>query len=121
MLDRCQPQSREKGSGIPFFGKKGSRTLFPRVYDVLQDCHVGKERIALKDVADTSGLRPQIDTRGAVEQRPSAGGNPALVWRHQAGDALKRQCLAGSGGANERDDWRFARPLRVECEVAESL
>ena len=64
--------------------------------DVLLDRHVWKQRVLLKQVADLSLLRRQVDLFVAVEQHAPVQFNMTLIRPHDACDAPQRHALAAA-------------------------
>ena len=64
------------------------RTGMRACADVLLDRHVGKQRVLLKQVADFSLLRRQVDLLFAVEQDAPVQFNVTLIGPYDARNAL---------------------------------
>ena len=72
-----------------------------RIGDVLRHGHVWPDRIGLKDHADGTFVRRNVNALTEGEDGLAADGNPASIRPLQAGDAAKRCRFAASAGAQE--------------------
>src|SRR6202030_632162 len=79
-------------SSVPF----EPRQLMRGEGEVLPQCHMRKQRVVLEYIAAGALLRPQIHARSGVEQNAVVEQDSALVGRHETGDGIERQSLAGA-------------------------
>jgi len=66
--------------------------------DILKDCHVREKGRFLKDVTDAASMNGQVDSISLIEIGHSADPNDPRIGFHPAGDRLKCQTLARTGG-----------------------
>src|SRR5262245_59210176 len=82
---------------------------------------MGKQRVALKDVAEAALLRGQVDPCARVEEHAVTHHDATGIGREEAREALERQRLAGSRRPKERGDTVARRPCHVERETRHVL
>ena len=87
--------------------------------DVLLDRHVWKQRVLLKQVADLSLLRRQVDFLFAVEQNAPVQLDMALIRPHDACDAPQRHALAAAGGTEQRHHFPLSGEMHVQVKITE--
>ena len=97
----------------------GFRTGVRACADVLLDRHVWKQRVLLKQAADFSLLRRQIDFLFAVEQDAPVQFNMPLIRSHDARDAPQRHALAAAGGAEQRHHFPLSGEVHFQVKISE--
>ena len=80
-----------------------------------------KEQVVLKDVAEPSPLRRQIDAAFAVEQRRAVDDDPAAFRTADSRQRVDEARLPGARAPEETDDRCFGSKRDVEPELAQSL
>ena len=80
-----------------------------------------EEGVTLEDIAQTAPLGRHVDPGIAVEEHLAADDDAPVVRPDEPGEALKRQGLAGPGGAEERHDLVAPVPVDLEGERGQSL
>ena len=87
--------------------------------DVLLDRHVRKQRVLLKQAADLSLLRRQVDFLFAVEQDATVHLNMPLIRSHDARDAPQCHALAAAGGAEQRHHFPLGSEVHFQVKITE--
>ena len=87
--------------------------------DVLLDRHVREQRVLLKQIADLSLLRRQVDLFVAVEQNAPIQFNMALIRPHDACDAPQRHALAAAGGTEQRHHFPLSGEVHFQVKITE--
>ena len=86
--------------------------------DVLLDRHVWKQRVLLKQVADLSLLRRQVDFLFAVEQHAPVQLDMTLIRPHDACDAPQRHALAAAGGTEQRHHFPLSGEVHFQVKIS---
>ncbi len=87
--------------------------------DVGAHREVGKQRIPLEHVTQTTFLRRHVNPRRTVEQHPPVHDNPPGFRMDEPRQALERQRLAGAGRAEQDAHPVPGRPRHVEGEAVQ--
>jgi hypothetical protein len=82
----------------------GARPVAQPEADVLGNCQVREQRVALEDIADATLLRRQIHTGRSIEQHTVVHDDASGVGMNQARQALERERLAGARRPEQHGD-----------------
>ena len=69
--------------------------------DILPDCHIGKQRIILKQQPGTPGLGGEIDPFLRVKQSDAVHDNLSAIRLLNPGNAFQGQALPTAGGSQQ--------------------
>jgi hypothetical protein len=99
----------------------GPRPVAQAEADVLGNRQVGKQRVALEDVADMPLLGWKVHARSGVEEDAVIHDDASGIGPDQAREALQGERLAGARGAEEDRDPVARGPRDVQRETGQAL